>query len=181
MLGKAEVETGVFAMCDMSPTGYIEIALLKLFRVYHLAFREHALRSWAQERGTQVNWETTVEFMALSNKSWRNDLKLLAEEKPLRQKEERLWSWVRSHFELNDEELCKLSTLVEKYDDSTREIVLEHMHSWSSSGNIQKEIMLSMKKAQNTLNVLADNYTLQKKRMQEGVPQTMQLCPIKLV
>ena len=173
MLGKAEVETGAFAMCDMSPTGYIEIALLKLFRVYHLAFREHALRSWAQERGTQVNWETTVEFMALSNKSWRNDLKLLAEEKPLRQKEERLWSWVRSHFELNDEELCKLSTLVEKYDDSTREIVLEHMHSWSSSGDIQKEIMLSMKKAQNTLNVLADNYTLQKKRMQEGVPQTM--------
>jgi hypothetical protein len=99
----------------------------------------------------------------------------------LRQKEERLWSWVRSHFEPNDEELFKLSTLVEKYDDSTREIVLEHMHSWSSSGDIQKEIMLSMKKAQNTLNVLADNYTLQKKRMQEGVPQTMQLCPIKLV
>ena len=174
MLGKAEIETGVVAMCDMPPTGYIENALLKLMRMFHVAFREHALQSWAQERGTQVNWETAVEFMALSNESWRNDLKLLAEEKPLRQTEERIWSWVTSHFGATDEELFKLSTLVEQYDDSTRKIVLTHMHSWSSSDDIQTEIMLSMKKAQHTLNVLADKYKLQRSRTAEW---SMQLCP----
>ena len=177
MLGKAEIETGVFAMCDMSPTGYIEIALLKLLRMFHVAFREKALQSWAEERDIQLNWDTAVEFMALSNEYWRDDLKLLAEEKPLRQKEEKMWSWVTRHFGATDEELFKLSTLVEHYDDSTREIVLTHMHSWSSSDDIQKEIMISMNKAQNTLNVLADTYKLQKKRTEEGVPQTMQLCP----
>ena len=184
MLGKAEIEAGVFTMCDMPPTGYMEVALLKLLRMLHVAFRGKALHSWAEERGTPLNWDNAVEFMHLSNEYLRDDLKLLAEEKPLRQQEEKTWSWVTRHFGLTDEELLKLSTLVEHYDDSTREIVYTHMKSWSSSDDIQKEITLSMNKAQNTLNLVADMYKLQKKRTKEDVPQTkedvpqtMQLCP----
>ena len=184
MLGKAEIEAGVFTMCDMPPTGYIEVALLKLLRMLHVAFREKAPRSWAEERDIQLSWGTALEFMKLSNEYLRDDLKLLAEEKPLRQQEEKTWSWVTRHFGPTDEELLKLSTLVEHYDDSTREIVYTHMKSWSSSDDIQKEITLSMNKAQNTLNLVADMYKLQKKRTKEDVPQTkedvpqtMQLCP----
>ena len=173
-------------MCDMSPTGYIDSALLKLMRMFRVAFREHALHSWAQERGTQLNWETAVEFMALSDDSCRNDLKLLAEEKPLPPTEKKMWSWVTSHFGATDKELFTLSTLVDQYDESTRKVVLTHMHRWSSSDDIEKEIILSMKKAQSALNVIADKYIVQKKTTQEGIPQTkrsttaewsMQLCP----
>ena len=177
MLGQAEIETGVFATCDVLRTDCIRIALPKLFTIYYLVFRGLALRSWAQERGTHVTWKTAMKFMALSNKYCRDHLKLLGEEKPLRQKEERLWSWVRSHFAPNAEDLFNLSTLVEHSDDSTREIGLTHKQSWSSSDDTVEEIMTSITKADNTLTLLKDNYTLQRKSTEEGVPQTMQLCP----
>ena len=71
----------------------------------------------------------------------------------------------------------KLSTLVEQSDDSTREIVLKHKQRWSSSDDIVKEIMTSITKANKTMDLLKDKYTLQRKSTEEGVPQTMQLCP----
>ena len=177
MLGKAEIEAGVFTMCDMPATEYIEVALLKLHRMLHVVSREKALRSWAEERDILLSWGTALEFMKLSSEYLRDDLELLVEGKPLRQQEEKTWSWVTRRFGPTDEELLKLSTLVEHYDDSTREIVYTHMKRWSSSGDMQKEITLSMNKAQNTLDLVADTYKLQKKRTKEDVPQTMQLCP----